>query len=59
MVSLPPNSHASLVRGFDVAADGRILAFSSTDNDYQIVVAPNWRTELRRRLAAAAYSVPK
>ncbi len=49
-------AQANFIRGFspyDVTTDGkRILALVSTRDDYQLVVAPNWRTELRRRLAA-------
>jgi len=41
-------------RWYDVAPGGqRVLTLASDKDDYQIVVAPNWRTELRRRLAAA------
>jgi serine/threonine-protein kinase len=40
-------------RWYDIGRDGRLLLLASDKDDYQIVVAPNWRTELRRRLAAA------
>ena len=44
-------------REYDVSRDGsRVLALIATRDDYQLVVAPNWRTELRRRLAAAKSS---
>ncbi|MEK7402879.1 MAG: hypothetical protein AABZ80_11060, partial [Gemmatimonadota bacterium] len=47
-------------RSYDVARDGqRVLMLSSNRDDFQLVVAPNWRTELRRRLVAAGHSVPK
>ncbi|HTR20848.1 MAG TPA: protein kinase, partial [Gemmatimonadales bacterium] len=38
--------------GYQVAGDGaRILAIQADRNDYQLVVSPNWITELRRRIA--------
>ena len=37
---------------YDVTRDGRrILAILSDADDFQLVVAPNWLTELRRRVA--------
>ena len=40
--------------GYDVAKDGRFLGLISKKDDYQLVVVPNWRAELERRIAAAA-----
>ncbi len=40
------------VANYDVARDGkRILAILPDRDDYQLVVSPNWLTELRRRVA--------
>jgi hypothetical protein len=36
-----------------------VLYLTTSRDDYQLIVAPNWRTELRRRLAAASHSAPK
>ena len=37
---------------YDVSRDGkRILAVMSDANDFRLVIAPNWITEFRRRLA--------
>ncbi|MDP9178892.1 MAG: hypothetical protein M3O61_14505, partial [Gemmatimonadota bacterium] len=42
------------IRGYDVTKDGRFLGLALKKDDFQLVVVPNWRTELERRLAAAA-----
>jgi Tol biopolymer transport system component len=52
-------SSAALVGGgngsaFTVAKDGRLLSLALKKDDYQLVVVPNWRAELERRLAGAA-----
>jgi hypothetical protein len=39
--------------GYDVAPDGRFLGRMTNRDDYQLVVVPNWRTELDQRLASA------
>jgi eukaryotic-like serine/threonine-protein kinase len=39
--------------GWDVAPDGRFLGRLTNRDDYQLVVVPNWRTELDQRLANA------
>jgi serine/threonine protein kinase len=39
--------------GYDVALDGRFLGRLTNRDDYQLVVVPNWRTELDQRLASA------
>jgi hypothetical protein len=39
--------------GYDVAPDGRFLGRMTNRDDYQLVVVPNWRTELDQRLARA------
>jgi eukaryotic-like serine/threonine-protein kinase len=39
--------------GYDVAQDGRFLGRLTSRDDYQLVVVPNWRTELDQRLASA------
>ena len=39
--------------GYDVAQDGRFLGRLTNRDDYQLVVVPNWRTELEQRLASA------
>ncbi len=45
---------SSLSQGYDVTRDGRILGRLSNNNTFQLVVVPNWRTEMERRLASAA-----
>ena len=40
--------------GYDVAKDGRFVGLALRKDDFQLVVVPNWRAELERRLAAAA-----
>jgi len=50
------NMQADLARvaNYDVSGDGkRILAIASDADDFQLVVSPNWITELRRRVAEA------
>jgi serine/threonine-protein kinase len=43
---------ASRVADYDMARDGRrVLAIVSDADDFQLVVSPNWITELRRRVA--------
>jgi serine/threonine-protein kinase len=37
--------------GYDVAKDGRFLGLGLKKDDYQLVVVPNWRAELKERLA--------
>jgi dipeptidyl aminopeptidase/acylaminoacyl peptidase len=52
--TLLPTLQASSTRGagYDVTRDGqRVLAIVSDADDYQLVVSPNWITELRRRVA--------
>jgi hypothetical protein len=40
---------------YDVTRDGRrILAVLSDADDFQLVVSPNWITELRRRVAESS-----
>ncbi|HEV8150221.1 MAG TPA: protein kinase [Gemmatimonadales bacterium] len=42
------------LRDYDVSRDGkRVLALLSNRDDFQLVVAPNWITEFRRRMAAS------
>ena len=46
----------SVVRGgnrtaYDISRDGRFLGLLSNREDYQLVVVPNWRTELEQRLS--------
>lgn len=36
---------------YDVTGNGRILAIQPDRNDFQLVVSPNWITQLRRRVA--------
>ena len=38
---------------YDISRDGRILGLVSNEDDYELVVVPNWRVELEQRLAAA------
>jgi hypothetical protein len=48
-----PNNFTSGVASFDVSRDGsRIVIPSTRSAAYPLVVVPNWRTELRERLAA-------
>ncbi|MDQ6717859.1 MAG: hypothetical protein M3Z17_05875, partial [Gemmatimonadota bacterium] len=35
----------------DLARDGRFLGLVTNRNDYQLVIAPNWLTEMKQRLA--------
>jgi dipeptidyl aminopeptidase/acylaminoacyl peptidase len=39
--------------GYQVSGDGRILTILPEQNDYRLVVSPNWITELRRKVAEA------
>ncbi len=39
--------------GYQIARDGRFLGRLSNKDDYQLVVVPNWRSELEARLASA------
>ncbi len=39
------------VASYDVARDGRLAGLISDRDDFQLVVSPNWRTELRQRFA--------
>jgi hypothetical protein len=42
------------LRSYDVSRDGkRVLALLSSRDDFQLVVAPNWIREFRRRMAAS------
>jgi len=43
----------SLVPGYDLTRDGRILTRMNTRDDYQLIVVPNWRKELEQKLARA------
>jgi len=50
---------AGLVRGgnstgYDMTKDGRFLGLALKKDDYQLVVVPNWRAELKQRLAGSA-----
>ena len=38
-------------RPYDVARDGRFLGLVTNRNDYQLVIVPNWLSELKSRLA--------
>jgi dipeptidyl aminopeptidase/acylaminoacyl peptidase len=54
---LPSLPGAAVFRGptYDVTRDGRrILAIVSDADDFQLVVSPNWITELRRRVAESS-----
>lgn len=42
------------IRGYAVTEDGRFLVLALRKDDYQLVVVPNWRAELARRLAGRA-----
>ncbi|HUQ48182.1 MAG TPA: protein kinase [Gemmatimonadaceae bacterium] len=44
---------ADLTAGYDVARDGRIIGRLANSNSFQIVVVPNWRIEMEKRLARA------
>ena len=43
----------SITRAYDVGRDGRILGLALNEDDYQLVVVPNWRAELENRLAVS------
>ena len=38
---------------YDISRDGRILGLVSNEDDYELVVVPNWRVELEQRLTSA------
>lgn len=40
-------------RPLDLAHDGRFLGLLTNRNDYQLVVVPNWLSELKQRMAGA------
>jgi serine/threonine-protein kinase len=42
-----------VLRSSDLSRDGRILGLVTKKDDFQLVVVPNWRVELEKRLAAA------
>jgi Tol biopolymer transport system component len=44
----------SLTAAYDVAHNGRVLTRVSSKDDYQLIVVPNWRTELEQKLARAS-----
>jgi hypothetical protein len=44
----------SLTAAYDVARSGRVLTRVSSKDDYQLIVVPNWRTELEQKLARAS-----
>jgi hypothetical protein len=49
-----PNNFTTGVASYDVSRDGsRIVIPSTRSAAYPLVVVPNWRTELRERLAAS------
>ena len=35
---------------YDVAKDGRFLGLNANNDDFQLVVVPNWLPELKQRL---------
>ncbi len=39
----------------DISRDGRLLGLVTNKDDFQLVVVPNWRVELEKRLAAARH----
>ncbi len=43
---------SGLLGNYDVAKDGRFLGPVATKDDYQLIVVPNWLSELEQRLAA-------
>jgi hypothetical protein len=48
-----PNNFISGAASYDVSRDGSRLVIPTTRSAvYPLVVVPNWRTELRERLAA-------
>jgi hypothetical protein len=44
----------SLTAAYDVGRSGRVLTRVSSKDDYQLIVVPNWRTELEQKLARAS-----
>jgi Tol biopolymer transport system component len=42
-----------LANGYDVARDGRVLGRIANSSSFQLVVVPNWRIEMEKRLASA------
>ena len=41
---------------YDVAPDGSMVALLGDADDFQLVVSPNWITELRRKVAENSVS---
>ena len=57
VATLNTSAYASayFTAGYQVAGNGaRILAIQADRNDYQLVVSPNWITDLRRRIAESS-----
>ncbi|MEP6509348.1 MAG: hypothetical protein ABJC63_14070, partial [Gemmatimonadales bacterium] len=44
-----------IFRSTDLGPDGRFLGLITNANDFQLVVAPNWRVEMEQRIAAARH----
>ena len=56
VANLPTSTFADtyFFPGYQVSADGtRILTIVPDEVDYQLVISPNWSTELRRKVAEA------
>jgi serine/threonine-protein kinase len=45
---------ADLNAGYDVARDGRVVGRQANSSSFELVVVPNWRVEMQKRLASAA-----
>ena len=51
--SISPFAASYFTAGYQVARDGRILTIAPDRDEFHIVVAPNWITEFRRKVAEA------
>jgi serine/threonine protein kinase len=53
--NMQPIALGALAAGYSVAPDGKILGRVINNNAFQLVVVPNWKTELDERLAKARH----
>ncbi len=53
--TIGPVFGGAFIANYDVARDGRFLGLSPNEDDYQLVVVPNWLPELEQRLARTSH----
>jgi eukaryotic-like serine/threonine-protein kinase len=53
LATLPQAADNGLFRNYDITRDGRFVGLVTNRNDYQLVIVPNWLTELQQRLAGS------